>query len=412
MFRELISIEKAKRIILENIPSKPVKTENIPIYEAHRRVLAEDVVAPFDVPSFDRSIVDGYAVRAEDTFGAEEEKPIKLRLVGEVNVGETPSIAVNPMEAVEIATGAAVPEGANAIVMVEYASQEGNEVLIYRPVVEGENLMKAGDDIKRGEKILEEGEVLVPRKIGVLAALGHTEVKVYSRLKIAIISTGPEIVEPGKPLALGKVYDINSYTVSAAVRELGAIPVNLGIVPDEEKEIEKAIKKALENADAVITSGGVSVGQKDLIPKVLARLGKPGILFCGISIKPGKPTTFAVIDGKPIFSLPGQPTSALFAFIMLVRPALQRMAGIREERNLPTVEAYAGEKMFSARGRKTFITVNLKRDDSGRLIAYPVPKGLSGAITTLARAGGYVEIPENRQFIEFGEKVTVYLFED
>ena len=412
MFRELISIEKAKRIILENIPSKPVKTENIPIYEAHRRVLAEDVVAPFDVPSFDRSIVDGYAVRAEDTFGAEEEKPIKLRLVGKVNVGETPSIAVNPMEAVEIATGAAVPEGANAIVMVEYASQEGNEVLIYRPVVEGENLMKAGDDIKRGEKILEEGEVLGPRKIGVLAALGHTEVKVYSRLKIAIISTGPEIVEPGKPLTPGKVYDINSYTVSAAVRELGAIPVNLGIVPDEEKEIEKAIKKALENADAVITSGGVSVGQKDLIPKVLARLGKPGILFCGTSIKPGKPTTFAVIDGKPIFSLPGQPTSALFAFIMLVRPALQRMAGIREERNLPTVEAYAGEKMFSARGRKTFITVNLKRDDSGRLIAYPVPKGLSGAITTLARAGGYVEIPENRQFIEFGEKVTVYLFED
>jgi len=412
MFRELISIEKAKQIILENIPSKPVKTEKIPIYEAHRRVLAEDVVAPFDVPSFNRSIVDGYAVKAEDTFGAEEEKPIKLRLVGKVNVGEAPRIMVNSMEAVEIATGAAVPEGANAIVMVEYTSKEGNEVLIYRPVVKGENIMKAGDDIKRGEKILKKGEALGPRKIGVLAALGRTEVKVYSQPKIAIISTGPEIVDPGKPLAPGKVYDINSYTLSAAVRELGAIPINIGIVPDEEKKIEKAIKTALENADAVITSGGVSVGQKDLIPKVLAKLGKPGILFCGISIKPGKPTTFTVINGKPIFSLPGQPTSSLFVFFMLVRPALQRMVGAHEERGLPTVEAYAGEKMFPARGRKTFIMVNLKRDDSSRLIAYPVPKGLSGAITTLARAAGYVEMPENRQFIECGEKVTVYLFGD
>ena len=412
MFRELIPFERAKQIILENVPSKPAETERVPIYEAYNRVLAEDIIAPFDVPTFNRSVVDGYAVRAEDTFGAEEERPVKLKLIGRINVGEAPRISINPMEAAEIATGAALPKGANATVMIEYTNQQDNEVLIYRPVVKGENIIKPGDDIKRGEKILKEGEVLGPRKIGVLAALGFTEVKVYSRLKVAIISTGPEIVEPGNPLQPGKVYNINSYTLSAAVNELGVIPINMGIVLDEEKEIENAIKTALENADAIITSGGVSVGPKDLIPKVLAKLGKPGILFCGISIKPGKPTTFAVIDGKPVFSLPGQPTSALFVFFTLVRPALMQMAGIREEKSIQTVEAYAGEKMFPARGRKTFVMVTLKRDNLGRLIANPVPKGLSGAITTLTKANGYVEIPENRQFIEYGEKVTVHLFGD
>lgn len=412
MFRELISIEKARQIILENVPSKPIGIEEVSIHDAYGRVLAEDITSPFDVPSFNRSVVDGYAVKAEDTFGAEEEKPVELKLVGRINVGETPNISINPAETVEVATGAAIPKGADAVVMIEYSNRENDRVLIYRPVVKGENIMKIGDDIKKGEKIIGKGSILGPRKIGVLAALGLKRVKVYRKPRIAIISTGPEIVEPGKPLPLGKVYDINSYALSAAVSELGAIPISMGIVPDEEEEIEKAVKTALSEADVILTSGGVSVGQKDLVPKVLAGMGRPGVLFCGISIKPGKPTTFAVLDGKPVFSLPGQPTSALFVFYMLVRPALLRMMGVQAEERTLTVEAYAGEKMFSARGRRTFIMVSLGRDSFGRLIAYPVPKGLSGAITTLAKADGYVEIPENRQFIESGEKVTVYLFGD
>ncbi|RLI21895.1 molybdopterin molybdenumtransferase MoeA [Candidatus Bathyarchaeota archaeon] len=409
MFRELISIEKAKRIILENTPLKP-RVEEISIHEAYNRVLAEDIIAPFDVPPFDRSVVDGYAVRAEDTFGAEEEKPVKLKLAGQVNIGETPDFTLNRMEAAEIATGAAVPKGANAVVMIEYSSREDDYVLIYRPAVKGENIMKTGDDIKKGEAILKKGELLGPRKIGVLAALGLSRVRVYQKPKIAVISTGPEIVEPGKPIAPGKVYDINSYTLSAAVREIGATPIFIGIIPDNEEEIEKALKNALRTADAVITSGGVSVGKKDLIPRVLAKLGEPGILFCGLAIKPGKPTTFAVIEKKPIFSLPGQPTSALFTFYLLVKPALLRMIGVQEEIKTPSVEAYAGEKLFPARGRRTFIMVSLSRECSGRLVAYPIPKGLSGAITTLAKAEGYIEIPENRQFIDCGEKVKVYLF--
>jgi len=410
MFREIVSLEKAKRILSEKFVPKTVETEEVGLLDAYGRVLAEDVKAPFNVPSFNRSIVDGYAVRAEDTFGADEERPIKLKVVGKVNMGETPKVAVKQGEAVEVATGAALPEGADAVVMAEYSSRENNKVLIYRSVVSGENTMKIGDDIKKGEKILKKGEILGPRKIGVLAALGMAKVKVCKRPRVAIISTGPEIVEPGEPLPLGRVYDINSYTLSAAVCECGATAINLGIVSDEENKIEQAIGNALKNADAVITSGGVSVGPKDLIPKVLAKIGKPGIIVCGIAIKPGKPTTFAIIDGKPVFALPGQPTSALFVFYMFVRPILRRMAGYPSGEEHRSVKALVGEKMFPARGRRTFVMVSLKREDSGRLVAYSVPKGLSGAITTLAKADGYVEIPENRQFLDLGEGVTVHLF--
>ena len=410
MFREIVSLERAKKILSEKFIPKTVGVEEVELLEAYNRVLAEDVKAPFNVPSFNRSIVDGYAVRAEDTFGADEEKPTRLKVVGKVNMGEAPSVAVKPGEAVEVATGAALPEGADAVVMVEYSSREADEVLIYRSVVSGENTMKIGDDIKEGEKILEKGEILGPRKIGVLAALGLTKVKVYKKPKVAVISTGPEIVKPGNSLPLGKVYDINSYTISAAVRECGATPINIGIVPDEKKEIEQAIKNALKIADAVITSGGVSVGPKDLIPKVLAEMGEPGVIVCGVAIKPGKPTTIAIIDEKPVFALPGQPTSALFVFHIFARPILRRMAGYSNREEIPSVKAFVGEKMFSARGRRTFIMVTLKREDSGRLVAYPVPKGLSGAITTLAKADGYVEVPESRQFLDLGEEVTVHLF--
>ena len=410
MFREIVSLERAKKILSEKFIPKTVGVEEVELLEAYNRVLAEDVKAPFNVPSFNRSIVDGYAVRAEDTFGADEEKPTRLKVVGKVNMGEAPSVTVKPGEAVEVATGAALPEGADAVVMVEYSSREADEVLIYRSVVSGENTMKIGDDIKEGEKILEKGEILGPRKIGVLAALGLIKVKVYKKPKVAVISTGPEIVKPGNSLPFGKVYDINSYTISAAVRECGATPINIGIVPDEKEEIEQAIKNALKIADAVITSGGVSVGPKDLIPKVLAEMGEPGVIVCGVAIKPGKPTTIAIIDEKPVFALPGQPTAALFVFHIFARPILRRMAGYSNREEIPSVKAFVGEKMFSARGRRTFIMVTLKREDSGRLVVYPVPKGLSGAITTLAKADGYVEIPESRQFLDLGEEVTVHLF--
>jgi len=409
LFRKLLSIEEAKQILEESFSPKPVGVEQVPVSEAHDRVLAEDVVALIDVPPFHRATVDGYAVRAINTFGADEDRPVTLKLCGCVSVGEMPSIVVENGTAAEIVTGAPVPQGADAVVMLEYAVQKDDKILIYRPVVMGENVMKAGSDIRKGETILKRGQTLSSREIGVLAALGWTRVDVYQQPRVAVISTGAEIAEPGKPLPPGKIYDINAYTLSAAVSECGGKPVNFGIVPDNVDRLKAVLKEALNSADVVVTSGGVSVGPSDVIPQALDQLGKPGVIVCGLASKPGKPTTIAMIDGKPVFSLPGHPTSSLLMFYQFVRPLIRSMTGKPEEKPFK-VKATTTEKMFPARGRRTFVMVELTRDKSGKLLASPVPPGLSGAITTLTKADGFVEIRESQQFISMGDEVIVHLF--
>ncbi|MEM3578700.1 MAG: molybdopterin-binding protein [Candidatus Bathyarchaeia archaeon] len=408
MFRRLLTIEEAKQVIQKYFEAKPLGIEEAPLLEAFGRVLAEDVVAEINIPPFNRSTVDGYAVKAEDTFGAEEDKPVKLKLSGRVNVGEKPKIAVNHGTTAEIMTGAPMPEGADAVVMFEDTERKNGEVYVYTAVAKDENVMKAGADIKRGETVIRQGQLLTAMEIGAIAAVGRAKVKVYKIPKVAILSTGAEITEPGKPLAPGKIYDINAYSLSAAVKESGGKPVYLGVFPDDATILENALKTALASADIVITSGGVSVGPKDVMPITLSRLGKPGVIVCGISTKPGKPTTVAVVDGKPIFALPGHPTSALLIFHLFVRSVIERMAG-KTPMEYATVRALASARMFSARGRKTFVTVRLKREGD-RLVAEPVPMGLSGAITTLLRADGFIEIPENQEFVEENEEVMVHLF--
>jgi len=353
--------------------------------------------------------VDGYAVKAEDTFGADENRPVKLKLCGTVNVGEMPKIKVENGTAVEIMTGAPIPEGADAVVMAENTERKNDEIYVYAAVTKDENIMKAGADIKRGETVAKQGQLLGAREIGAIAAVGLSKVKVYKIPRVAVLSTGAEVTEPGKTLAPGKIYDINAYSLSAAVVESGGKPVYMGVFPDDQNELKKALKRALASADIVVTSGGVSVGPKDVIPKTLNLLGKPGVIVCGIATKPGKPTTVAIIDGKPVFALPGHPTSALLIFHLLVRPIIESMAG-RKTVEAATVKASASTRMFPARGRRTFIMVRLRKDKSKRLIAEPVPTGLSGAITTLARADGFIEIPENQQFIDVEEEVIVHLF--
>ncbi|NWF87185.1 molybdopterin molybdenumtransferase MoeA [Candidatus Bathyarchaeota archaeon] len=408
MFRKLLTLDEAQQAINKHSTPKPLGVEKIPLLKAHNRVLAEDIIALMDIPPFSRSTVDGYAVKAEDTYGAEENKPIKLTICGSANVGEPPKIVVKRGEAAEIVTGAPMPEGADAVVMIEYTERKDDALYVYRAIAKDGNVMKAGSDIKKGEKILKAGQLLGSSEIGVLAALGLAKAAVYVVPRVAVLSTGAEVTEPGKKLPQGKIYDINAYSLSGAVRESGAEPIYLGVVPDEASELRKTLKHALESADIVITSGGVSVGPKDLLPQTLDALGKPGVIVCGIAIKPGKPTTVAVIDGKMVFSLPGHPTSALLIFHLLVRPILQRMAGLKEK-EVFEVKAFAALRMFPAKGRRTFVMVKLKRDKTNRLLAEPVQEGLSGAITTLAKADGFVEIPENQQFIDAGEEVTVHL---
>jgi len=408
MPKKIISFDEAKKILQQRFSAKPIGTEHVPLSEVYQRVLAKDIVAHIDVPSFDRATVDGYAVKAKDTFGADETNPITLKICGSIDIGEPPHITVENGSAAEIATGAPMPQGADAVVMLEYTIRKDARVTLYRPVSKGENTMKAGSDIRKGDTILKKGQKLSLREIGVVAALGLSKVQVYRRPKVAIISTGPEIVEPGKTLLSGKIYDINAHTLSAAVIESGGQPFNLGIIPDEPDMIERTIKEALGSADIVVTSGGVSAGPKDIIPEILKSLGEPGIIVSGIAVKPGKPTTIAMVDKKPIFSLPGHPTSSLLMFHILVRPVISKMAGKTEETS-HFVKAVAGEKMFSEKGRRTFIMVKLSHDKTGRKLVSPVPTGLSGAITTLTKADGFIEIPEDQQFINAGENVKVYL---
>lgn len=409
MFRELLTFEKAQKVVQEHFRPKPLGLEEVPLLEANNRILAEDTTANLNVPPFNRSTVDGYAVGAEDTFGAEENKPIVLKVCGSVRIGNPPRVEIGRGKAAEIVTGAPMPGGADAVVMVEYTERKGGDVLVFNAVAEDENVMKAGADIRNGETVLKEGQLLGSREIGVLAALGRVRVKVYPVPRVAVLSTGPEITEPGRGLAYGKIYDINAYSLSTAVLESGGKPVFLGVFPDSLDELEKALRRALASADMVVTSGGVSVGPKDVVPRVLSSLGKPGIVVCGIAIKPGKPTVVASVNRKPVFSLPGHPASALLVFHLLVRPIIRLMAGGKVEEDFE-VKASTAMRMFPAKGRRTFIMVRLKRDKSGQLTAEPVSVSSSGAITTLARADGFVEIPENLQFIDAGEMVNVHLF--
>ncbi|MDI6805667.1 MAG: molybdopterin-binding protein [Candidatus Bathyarchaeia archaeon] len=408
MFRKLLTLEEAKKVIHENFKPKPLGVEEIPILEAWNRVLAEDITAKIDIPPFNRSTVDGYAVKAEDTFGAEENKPIKLKVCGAVNVGEPPKIIVKKGTAAEIVTGAPIPEGADAVLMLEHTERKGDELYVYNAVAKNENVMKSGADIRKDETVLKAGHLLGSREIGVLASIGIAKAKVYTIPKVAVLSTGNEVTEPGEKLSPGKIYDINAYSLSAAVSESGGKPVYFGVLPDDMAVLQKTLKSALESADMVITSGGVSIGPKDVLPQTLNSLGKPGVIICGMATKPGKPTTVALIDGKIVFALPGHPTSALLTFHLLVRPIIQRMAG-RKMRKPLKVKALAAMRMFPAKGRRTFIMVKLRRDESNRLMAEPVPTGLSGAITTLAKADGFVEINEKQQFIDAGEEVLVQL---
>ncbi len=321
MFRKLVSVDEAKRVLARSFTPRPVGPEVVALSEAYGRVLADDVVSSYDIPPFNRSTVDGYAVKASDTFGAEENRPVTLRLTGRVNVGEAPKARVQKGTLAEIVTGAPIPRSADAVVMIEYTERKGDSVLVRQAVSHGENVMKAGSDIRKGEIVLKKGTTLSPYEIGALAAVGSVKANVYKRPIVAIFSTGAEVIEPGKPLTPGKIFDINAHALSAAVEECGCEPRNMGIVQDEPSQMTTALQEALKTADLVITSGGVSVGPTDIIPKVLNTLGKPGVVVYGIAIRPGKPTAIALVNGKPVFSLPGHPASSLMIFHLFVRPS-------------------------------------------------------------------------------------------
>ncbi len=394
-FRKLVTMDEAKRIINELGISAGISEINI--HDASGHILAMDVFSEVDVPPFDRAAMDGFAVRASDTFKAREDNPIAFKLAGSILPGINPDIQIEYGEAAEIATGAVMPAGADSVVMVEY-TRMNQELLVLRPVSVNENVMHAGADIMAGERLLKKGTALGPREIGLLAAAGRQTVKV-NRLTLGIMSTGNELVGPGDELKPGQIYDINSYSIASAVKECGGEPVHCGIKRDERKEMEEALTKAADLCDIILTSGSTSAGTGDIMYRLISENGI--LLAHGIDIKPGKPAIIGKIFGKPIFGLPGYPASALTIFNEFIAPVIRKACGKKEEHL--KIQATLASRVRTG-GRSQLVPVGIVR---GR--AYPVDKG-SGAITTLSEADGFIKIPSEVEIIETGEAVEVTLF--
>jgi putative molybdopterin biosynthesis protein len=411
-FLYVLDRDEAERRFRAVLDLRPLPAEVVPLGTALGRVLAADVVAPVDVPGFDRSNVDGFAVRAEDTFGASEDQPRTLRLTGEViATGKLPQQEIRPGAASTIATGAVVPRGADAVVMVEYTDVAGDALSVRRPVVPGANLTFAGTDIGRGETVLRVGDLLTSRDTGVLAALGVDRVQVVRRPRVAIVSTGNELLPPGQPARPGAVYDSNATILADAVRELGGVPVLLGIVPDDRDALRGVLHAALAH-DVVLLSGGTSKGEGDLSYRVVAELGKPGIVAHGVALKPGKPLCLAavLVSGRtvPVVILPGFPTSAIFTFHEFVAPVI-RLLGGRHADPAGTVSARLPQRVNSERGRTEYLLVGLVRSgDDKEWVAYPMGKG-SGSVTSFSRADGFVTIGRQQEYVEGGTEVAVQL---
>jgi len=406
IFRDVVTVDEAINKLYEfYTPKKQI--EEVDLMNAVGRVVTEDIYAKYDVPPFDRATMDGYAVRAEDTFQADEDNPAILKVIGVVEAGEKPKVEIGKRDAAEIATGAMMPKGANAVVMVEYTRKRESYVEIFRPVSPGENVMFAGSDLMAGELIVREGTKLTHREIGVMAACGISRVRVYRRPVVAVISTGNELVSPGKELEEAKIFDVNSYTISSAVVENGGKAVFLGIARDNEEEMRNLINKGLKMADIVITSGSTSAGAGDVMYKILDEFS-PGVIVHGIAIKPGKPAIIAICNEKPVFGLPGYPTSAMTVFEILVAPLIRKLAGMKdvmEER----IRANLAVKAFSAEGRRELLPVNVVAGSEG-YSAYPVSGSYSGAVTAFAFTDGFIEIPENVVMLEEGSEVDVRLY--
>jgi putative molybdopterin biosynthesis protein len=414
-FLEVVDRDEATTRFQRHLRMRPLGAETVSLSQALGRVLARAVIADVDVPGFDRSSVDGFAVRADDTAGASERQPKRLALNAEIlTPGTVPAIAVQPGTATLIATGGMVPRGADAVVMVEHteAQDDGGDgatvIDVRRAVASGQFIAFAGSDLARGETVLRAGQVLTSREIGMLAAVGTDAVEVWRRPCVAVISTGDEIVPPGTPIRPGAVYDSNAAIIATAVEEAGGIPKPLGIGPDDEIVLARLVNEGLAGADMVVLSGGTSKGAGDLCYRAVAPLNDPGIVVHGVALKPGKPLCLAVTGGKPIVILPGFPTSAIFTFHEFVAPVIRAFAGLPPSRG-ERLPAVLPVRVSSERGRTEFLLVSLVGGADGRsLTAYPAGKG-SGAVTAFSQADGFIVIGQHVESLAAGTPVEVQL---
>lgn len=405
-FTKLLTPQQAREAYARAFTPQPLGTEGVRLFDVLHRVLAEEVRAEADLPGFPRSTVDGYAVRAADTEGASSGTPVSLTVAGEVLMGEAVAFSVGAGQSARIPTGGALPSGADAVVMQEYTVRQNNAVAVERPVRPGENVVPRAADVRAGDVILRPGRRLRPQDLGLLAGLNRAEVTAYRRPHVGVIVTGDELVAPGQLLQGSQIHDMNSYTLSALIEESGGIAQPHGIVKDNLAVLVDRAKKAHAASDALILSGGSSVGEKDVVADTIAALGAPGIVVHGISIRPGKPTILAVASGKAVFGLPGNVVSAMVIFDEFVRPVIQRLAGLGEEPQFGgTVRAKLAARV-TAREREDHIRVAIS-DRGGALWATPLPAG-SAIITSMVRAHGIIVVPADTTLDE-GADVEVKL---
>ncbi|WP_165637280.1 molybdopterin biosynthesis protein [Bradyrhizobium shewense] len=408
-FLKILSREEALARFQAALFPRAVPSEKRKLGDALGVALAEDITAPIDVPPFDRSNVDGFAVRSADLAAAGEGAPRRLTPNGEtIHCGTAPRMQVAAGTATPIATGGPLPRGADAVVMVEHTQPVGSDAIdVRRAVSPGQFVSYAGSDIARGEALLRAGTIIGSREIGMLAACGIAEVLVARKPRVAVVSTGDELVQPGEMLAPAAIYDTNGAIVAAAIDENGGEAIFLGAIPDDETKLESAMRRALAESDMLVLSGGTSKGAGDLSHRIIGRLGQPGIIAHGVALKPGKPLCLAVCDGKPVVILPGFPTSAMFTFHDMIVPVLRKLAGL-PPRSDAKVNATVPVRIASELGRTEFVMVSLVEGRDG-LIAYPSGKG-SGAITSFAQADGFLRIDALADQMQAGTEAEVTLF--
>ncbi len=398
-FKGIISLDEA-RAIIERAIVPMTRVQRVPLDRASGRVLAESITSSADVPPFARAAMDGYAVRADDTAGASRTTPRTLRRIEKVFTGQMPVQTVGAGECIEIATGAPMPAGADAVVIVEETDSDADAVRVFTPVNPAQNIGRQGSDIQKGQTVMQPGTLLNASRIGSLAALGLTEVTVFDKPRVAILSTGNEIVEPGQPLAPGQIYDINRFTLAVVVNENGGVAIPYRIAADTIEDLSRSVDECLEQ-DVVVFSGGSSVGERDLILDVVTAKGE--VLFHGIAVKPGKPTAFGRINDKLVFGMPGYPSSCLSNAHILLAPTLRKIARLPEQ-FVRSLTLPLASRVTSVPGRHQFYSV---RVESGR--AVPAFKA-SGDITSMSKADGYIEIPAEVEAVDANELVDVKLF--
>ncbi len=410
-FRRLTPVSEALTMFLGQLQIMRLAAETLPTPKALGRALAEDIICERDVPPFDRSAVDGFAVRAEDTYGCSRTNPVVMRVVGSSSVGTLPFATLQKQQAVRIATGAPIPSGADAVVMLEYTEVTQKEKIeVYHPVTPGENISMQGEDVRRGDLILRSGKVVRPQDIGILAALGVRDVKVTRRPKVGVVSTGDELVDLNEEPTEGRIFDSNRPAITAMIISTGGEPFDLGIAADEEAGIAAKLRTGLNCCDIVCVSGGSSVGERDLIPSIVNSLGNPGVIVHGVAMRPGRPVALAAIDGKPVIMLPGFPVAAMIAFDVFVRPVIDRMLGVSSSLPPPVVRARSLRRVPSSLGNRTFARV-IVRKSGGEYVFEPLTTSGSGVISTMVKANGLVVIPENKEGVEEGETLEVTLIQ-